>query len=62
MAFRVQRKPHDGETWEDVGEAESLDDALRLATQTERRAPIDQARPFDVEARVRLGRRVIWQS
>lgn len=61
MAFTIQKRGHGESKWVDVATRESLDEAILLATQTEKHAPADQARDFDVAARVLDGRRVIWK-
>lgn len=61
MAFTVQKKAQGEAKWSDVGTRESLDDAIVLATQTEKHAPAGQSREFDIQARVLEGRRVIWK-
>lgn len=61
MVLRVQKKAHGESKWTDVGTSQSLDDAIALAVQTEKHAPPDQSREFDVQARVLLGRKVVWK-
>ena len=61
MTFTVQKKAHDESKWSDIATREVLEDAIALALQTEKHAPADQARAFDVKARILDGRRVIWK-
>jgi hypothetical protein len=61
MPFIVKKKAAGETKWIEVATCESLDEAIVLAAQTEKLAPSDQSREFDVEARVLEGRKVLWK-